>query len=100
MLHCHASQFYEWVPHTKGELDRVPAEEEARKAWLAERVRDRARHTAERFRLVLEVLYGKREGERVKFAEAFEACEYGQPLTAENRRELFPFFDDRQTVLI
>ena len=41
MLHCHASQFYEWLPYNAGYLDQVPQEDEARGQWLAERLRHR-----------------------------------------------------------
>lgn len=97
MLHCHESQFYEWIPHTRGTSAAAPDGEDERKAWLGEQVRARARKTAERFRVVLDVLYGKQRSPKIELAEAFEACEYGRPLTAQNRRELFPFFDERVT---
>jgi N-acetylglucosamine malate deacetylase 1 len=35
--------------------------------------------------------YGKERGERVKFAEAFEVCEYGRKPTKEELKQLFPF---------
>lgn len=48
---------------------------------------------ADRFRHQLEEAYGSESGKAVKFAEAFELCEYGrQPDKAELKR-LFPFFD-------
>jgi hypothetical protein len=47
--------------------------------------------TADRFRARLAARYGQRTS-TVKYAEAFEICEYGrQPDEAEIRR-LFPFF--------
>jgi LmbE family N-acetylglucosaminyl deacetylase len=47
---------------------------------------------AERHRAALSHFYGEERGGRVRFAEAFEICEYGrQPDKAEIRR-LFPFF--------
>jgi LmbE family N-acetylglucosaminyl deacetylase len=64
----------------------------ARKAWLHKHfwgTRDAA--TAERFRDALAKRYGEDKGKSVKFAEAFEVCEYGtQPGPAELKR-LFPF---------
>ena len=41
MLHCHESQFYEWLPYNAGYLDQVPEEEAARREWLADRIRQR-----------------------------------------------------------
>ena len=41
--------------------------------------------TAARFRNRLIALYGPEKGAKVRYAEAFEVCEYGSPLTAEVR---------------
>lgn len=91
MLDRHVSQFYEWLPYNQGILDRVPADAAARKAWLAEQVKDRLRRQAERFRLLLIDQYGPDRGAEVEFAEAFEGCEYGAPLDEAARERLFPF---------
>ena len=37
-------------------------------------------------------LYGEERGKQVRYAEAFEICEYGSRPTAEQLRRLFPFF--------
>ena len=48
--------------------------------------------TADRFRARLAARYGQQRASTVRYAEAFEVCEYGrQPDEAEIRR-LFPFF--------
>lgn len=94
MLDCHVSQVYEWLPYNKGTEKEVPLGVAERKAWLGEAIKETAAKTATKFRMILDVLYGNRRGESVKYAEAFEASEYGRPLTAENRTELFPFFED------
>lgn len=91
-LHCHTSQIYEWLPYNRGELDQVP-EPNGRRAWLRQITDARFRKPADRFRAKLKELYGDIAGENVAYAEAFEVCEYGAPLTAENRPRLFPFFD-------
>lgn len=93
MLHCHASQVYEWLPHSDGRIDEVPEDEEKRKEWLGAQIRRRAEQTAEAFRTQLKVLYGDNRGGAVKYAEAFEASEYGLGLTSGNRADFFPFFD-------
>lgn len=92
MLDCHVSQFYEWLPYNRGKAEEVPAGEEERRAWLGGQVRERAKATADRYRTMLKVLYGGRVGAKIRYAEAFEACEYGRPITAELREQAFPFF--------
>jgi LmbE family N-acetylglucosaminyl deacetylase len=91
MLHCHVSQFYEWLPYNAGQADRVPADEAGRRAGLAGQVRERLRRRAERYRGLLVEAYGPRRGAAVEYVEAFEACEYGAPLDEVARRRLFPF---------
>lgn len=88
MLHCHASQFYEWLPFNRGILDQVPAGEEERKAWLARQVLDRLKRRADRYR--------DRIGPRVRYLEIFEACEYGAPLDDGAKARLFPPFAANQ----
>jgi LmbE family N-acetylglucosaminyl deacetylase len=92
MLHCHTSQFYEWLPYNQGVLDRVPADEAGRRRWLTEHVQARLRPRAVKYRSLLCELYGEERGKRVEFAEAFEPCEYGARMTDAVRRRLFPFF--------
>ncbi len=92
MLHCHVSQFYEWLPYNGGSLASVPADTSARRDWLAERLRQRFGDVADRYRETLIALYGESVGSQVRYAEAFEASEYGAALTAENIPTLFPFF--------
>jgi LmbE family N-acetylglucosaminyl deacetylase len=72
-----------------------PKDEAGRKA-RRQKVRDElTQHfgsRAERFRSGLEQRYGKPHASKVKFAEAFEICEYGRRPTEEEIRALFPFF--------
>jgi N-acetylglucosamine malate deacetylase 1 len=91
MLHCHASQFYEWLPFNAGYLDQVPKEDKARREWLAERFRSRVRPLADRYRSLIERTYGPERGGRVEYIEAFEVSEYGAPLDATTQARLFPF---------
>jgi LmbE family N-acetylglucosaminyl deacetylase len=91
MLHCHQSQFYEWLPYNAGYLEQVPREDSARKAWLAERLRARIRPLADRYRDLVIRTYGQERGDRVRLIEAFEVSEYGAPLDAKTRVRLFPF---------
>ena len=67
---------------------------ELRRAWLAERWEKRSGNEADQFRDALKRRYGDEHGNGVKYAEAFEICEYGrQPSDAEIRK-LFPFFPE------
>ena len=91
MLDCHMSQFYEWLPYNTGRLDQVPTDEGARRDWLARKVAARLSARANKYRALLEQTYGPERGRQVKYAEAFEACEYGAPLDDAARRRLFPF---------
>lgn len=91
MLHCHQSQFYEWLPYNAGYLDQVPAGEAERRRWLAERIGRRIRPLADRYRDLLVRTYGPERGCQVKYIEAFEISEYGAPLDAAARARLFPF---------
>jgi N-acetylglucosamine malate deacetylase 1 len=91
MLHCHASQFYEWLPYNGGYAATMPQEEGQRRSWLAERFRRRIRPLADRFRALVTATYGPERGGRVQFIEAFEVSEYGAPLDAATRARLFPF---------
>lgn len=91
-LHCHTSQMYEWLPYNGRYLEEVPTSESERRAWLHRRIEPRMRRQADLYRAQLVALYGETQGRQVQYAESFEACEYGAPLTTENRQRLFPFF--------
>ncbi len=91
MLHCHQSQFYEWLPFNAGTLDQVPREDSARRDWLRERLRRRIEPLADRYRDLVIRTYGPERGARIRTIEAFEVSEYGAPLDAEARQRLFPF---------
>ncbi len=91
MMEQHASQFFDWLAYNGQYLDEVPSEPAARHAWFDERSRSRMVDVAERFRPLLIERYGQEHGSTVQYAEAFEACEYGSPLTAEAKARLFPF---------
>ena len=95
------SQFFEWLPYSYGEEEPIPQGEAEREQFLrrglkpdltdAEALRApkiqyalRSAKTAARFRGVLIEQYGEAVGGKVRFAEAFELCEYGrQPAPGE-----------------
>jgi LmbE family N-acetylglucosaminyl deacetylase len=91
MLHCHESQFYEWLPYNAGYAEQVPNDAAARRSWLGERIRERIRPLADRFRERVLQTYGPERGARVEYIEAFEVSEYGSPFDAAAQARLFPF---------
>lgn len=91
LLDCHESQMYEWLPYNQGVLDQVPADKALRREWLRTPFIN-PRSEADPFREVLVRLYGEERARGIRYAEAFEACEYGAPLTPDLIPVLFPFF--------
>lgn len=87
-LDAHVSQFYEWLPWLAGRLEDVPKDEAARKEWLA---KERAGSINPAVRAALVKYYGADAGAKVKYAEAFEICEYGSRPTDADIKRLFPF---------
>ncbi len=71
-----------------------PADQpEARMKWLRQRWVGRQGAEANRFRDALVHWYGADRGKKVKYAEAFEICEYGRRPSPAELKKLFPFFD-------
>jgi len=91
MIHCHASQMYEWLPYNGGTLDEVPEAEVERRAWLRERLLGRFGGTADSARDCLHKWYGEARGAAVKTAETVSVSEYGRRLPEDEVRTLFPF---------
>ena len=96
-------QVYEWLPYTK--FEDVPEGKAERFEWLKgmdlsreytdEEVMSLKRgyavryaKTAARFRKELIEKYGKEKGSKIRFAEAYQVCEYGNPLSEEMEKEL------------
>lgn len=95
-IHEMPSQVYEGGASGSEEyVKTVPpaADEAARKAWLRQRWEARQGGEANRFRDALIKWYGPEKGKAVKFAEAFEICEYGRQPSVQEIKKLFPFFD-------
>ena len=65
---------------------------ELRFEWLHERWDRRQGGEAKKYRNALIRRYGEDRGNAVKYAEAFEICEYGRQPSEKEIRELFPFF--------
>ncbi len=71
----------------KDDADLKKRQEQLKKGWMRERNAD----IANRYRSKLIELYGEEAGKQVRYAEAFEVCEYGRRPSAEELRRLFPF---------
>ena len=91
-LDAHESQFYEWLPWIGGYLNEVPKDKSARKKWLAT---NRSGRITPAVKASLEKWYGPRAAE-VKYAEAFEICEYGSRPSEEDLRRIFPMLDQQK----
>ena len=91
MFDAHVSQVYEWLPWHAGRLDQVPRDPAARKEWL-QKQRAGAPNVAVREALVK--WYGPETAKQIKYAEAFEICEYGSRPSPADIRRLFPFFPE------
>lgn len=92
MIHCHTSQFYEWLPANRGESGEVPEDPSQRRRYLAARLGKRFGQVAMTCRETLKRWYGPARGDRIAHAEAVEISEYGAPLTEQEVPRLFPFF--------
>jgi len=86
---AHESQFFEWLPWTSGNLDKVPKDEKERLVMLAN-WRSSAPNKAAI--ATLQKWYGEKASE-VKHAESFEICEYGKQPTDEELKKLFPMLN-------
>ncbi|MGB0579404.1 MAG: PIG-L deacetylase family protein [Limisphaerales bacterium] len=73
-------------------IKRKAADPKQRKEILRLSWQRRQGNLAKRFRDELVEWYGKDAGEKVKYAEAFELCEYGRRPSKAELKKLFPFF--------
>ncbi|HXG63601.1 MAG TPA: PIG-L family deacetylase [Blastocatellia bacterium] len=71
-------------------LANVPQEDKQRREYLLELVKKRNADVAERYRNRLIELYGEEKGRKIKYAEAFELCQYGSQPSLEDLKKLFP----------
>jgi len=66
----------------------------ARREWATNSWQNRQGRIADKHREALISWYGDEAGKAVKYAEAFEVCEYGHQPNREELKKLFPFFGD------
>ena len=88
------SQFVEGG--VSGNESMIPKNEKERAAAyrrVSASFRRRFESTANKYRDKLIEMYGQKKGKKVRYAEAFEVCEYGRrPSADELKTKLFPFF--------
>jgi N-acetylglucosamine malate deacetylase 1 len=89
MIMCHESQVFELLPYSAGVENKVPKGRKERRKFIMERHGMGSADTANRFRAQLIARYGEKKGAAVKYAEAFEKCEYGGRFTPEIDERLF-----------
>src|SRR5262249_15186468 len=89
MAAAHVSQVFEWLPYNGGRLDQIPPESDpaGRRKIMAEHIRARGEHRKRNVEKALERWGGSTD---VRYAEAFQICEYGRVPSEEELRTLFP----------
>ncbi|MEX0978745.1 MAG: PIG-L family deacetylase, partial [Pirellulales bacterium] len=91
-VHSLPSQVYEGgASGSEKSVAEVPTDEPGRLAWAKKLHGARNAAVADKFRDVLVKWYGPTRGKEVKYAEAFEICEYGRRPDREELKKLFPF---------
>jgi len=71
-----------------------PAGQKRRHQQVRDGMAKRDQSLADRFRAQLADWYGQEKAGQVKYAEAFELCEYGQLANKQELKRLFPFFGE------
>jgi LmbE family N-acetylglucosaminyl deacetylase len=84
------SQFGDADSWQASTLPDIPKENGKREAYLLNIVKDRNAEIANKYRNKLIELYGNEKGSKIKYAEAFEICEYGRQPSADELKQLFP----------
>lgn len=88
------SQVFEGGANGNPDLVRsIPRDTDAagRLEWIRQRWNERQANEANTYRKGLIRWYGESAGQAVKYAEAFEICEYGRRPTPDEIKQLFPF---------
>jgi len=88
------SQFIEGcVTGHEGLIPKTPEGWQAARQRVRENFKKRFAAVADKYRAKLIELYGEEKGKKVKYAEAFELCEYGRQPSKNALLKLFPFFE-------
>jgi N-acetylglucosamine malate deacetylase 1 len=96
MVHCHASQMYEWLPYADGILDQIPKGEAERRELTGRNMLKRFGNLANACREALIRCYGPEHGSQVQTAESIMISQYGRRLRDEDWPVYFPFFPPRE----
>lgn len=83
------SQFGDLHSWQASTLPDVPKDEQGRKDYLLNMVKQWNEDLAIKYRNRLIELYGKDEGSKFRYAEAFELCQYGRQPSKEELQKLF-----------
>ena len=67
----------------------VPSGDRERPAYLLDLVKQRTAAVANKYRDRLIAMYGEERGKSVKYAEAFELCEFGRQAPADELKKMF-----------
>jgi N-acetylglucosamine malate deacetylase 1 len=86
------SQFGDLQSWQASTLPNVPKEDRKREEYLLNLFIDRNADVANQYRNRLIELYGTEKGSKIKYAEAFELCQYGRQPSLEELKQLFPSF--------
>jgi len=91
-VHQHTSQMYEWLPWTKGILDKVPADEKGRLKFLNNWRGKYYKILANNYRELLRKKYGKK-AEKIRYAEAVYSAPVGRQvgMKLKDIERAFPF---------
>lgn len=96
MMHLVSQNFEGGALGNAEKVSKMPpaSRPELRREWMKAKWDRRAGLEAKNYRDALVRMYGEERGNKVKYAEAFEICEYGRQPTPAEIRELFPFFEE------
>ena len=93
MIHCHASQVYEWLPWLNHTENTIPTDEEERINLQVKNYVIKRGFITKQDKKILNKFYGKKRAQKVQAVEAIEFSEYGKQLTDDEIKEWFPIFD-------
>lgn len=74
-------------------LPGVPDDPDERADYILNHMMERNAAVADQYRNRLIELYGEERGSQIRYAEAFEICQYGRQPSMEELRAIFPTFD-------
>lgn len=92
-ISSYESQFYEWLPWVSRYEVEIPKDDESRMQWLKNWIIGHPRWSPKvtpEILISLEKWYGRDEAKKIKYAEAFEICEFGRQPADEEIKMMFP----------